>query len=39
MSPSPKIDIFARREREGWDAWGDEIDITNKLIAQGMLGI
>lgn len=27
MSPSPKIDMFARREIKGWDVWGDEIDI------------
>ena len=25
MSPSPRIDMFARRQRIGWDAWGDEV--------------
>jgi len=25
MSPAPRIDIFARRKREGWDVWGDEV--------------
>ena len=25
MSPNPKIDIFARKRREGWSAWGDEV--------------
>lgn len=25
MSPAPRIDIFARKHREGWDVWGDEI--------------
>ena len=25
MSPEPYIDIFARRKREGWDVWGDEV--------------
>ena len=26
MSPSPRIDIFARRQRLGWDVFGDEVD-------------
>jgi N6-adenosine-specific RNA methylase IME4 len=26
MSPSPRIDLFARKQRNGWDAWGDEIE-------------
>lgn len=25
MSPGPYIDIFSRKNRSGWDAWGDEI--------------
>ena len=25
MSPAPRIDIFARRERQGWDVWGNEV--------------
>jgi len=25
MSPGPYIDLFARRRRLGWDAWGDEV--------------
>jgi N6-adenosine-specific RNA methylase IME4 len=25
MSPAPRIDIFARKSRDGWDVWGDEI--------------
>lgn len=25
MSPGPRIDIFARRERKNWDVWGDEV--------------
>ena len=24
-SPSPRLELFARHRREGWDAWGDEI--------------
>ena len=26
MSPGPYADIFARRKREGWSVWGDEVD-------------
>ena len=25
ISPPPRIDIFARKMRDGWDCWGDEI--------------
>jgi N6-adenosine-specific RNA methylase IME4 len=25
VSPAPRIDMFARRERDGWDVWGDEV--------------
>ena len=25
MSPAPRIDIFARRQRQGWDVWGNEV--------------
>lgn len=24
-TPSPRIDIFARKKRDGWDVWGDEV--------------
>ncbi len=26
VSPGPRIDIFARKPRGGWDVWGDEVD-------------
>lgn len=26
MSPGPRADLFARKKREGWDVWGDEVD-------------
>ena len=26
MSPSPRIDVFARRQRLGWEVFGDEVD-------------
>lgn len=25
-SPGPYVELFARRHRPGWDAWGDQID-------------
>jgi len=25
VSYSPRIELFARRKREGWDVWGDEV--------------
>lgn len=25
ISPFPRIELFARVRREGWDAWGDEV--------------
>lgn len=25
ISPGPRCDLFARRPRAGWDAWGDEL--------------
>lgn len=24
MSPPPRLELFARRQRLGWDTWGDE---------------
>lgn len=25
----PKLELFARRPRPGWDCWGNEVEITN----------
>lgn len=25
-SPEPRLELFARKRREGWDAWGNEVD-------------
>lgn len=30
----PKIELFARRKREGWDSWGDEVECDVSLIVQ-----
>lgn len=33
---SPKIELFARHRREGWDAWGNELpNLTQKLLDVG----
>ena len=24
VSPGPRLELFARRARPGWDAWGDQ---------------
>jgi site-specific DNA-methyltransferase (adenine-specific) len=29
--PRPAIELFARQKREGWDAWGDKIEMNNIL--------
>lgn len=28
QSPAPRLELFARNRRDGWDAWGDQIDST-----------
>jgi N6-adenosine-specific RNA methylase IME4 len=25
VSPAPRLDMFARRQRSGWDVWGNEV--------------
>jgi len=29
-SPGPRIDIFSREKREGWEQFGDQVDFFNK---------
>ncbi len=26
VAPTPRIELFARTRRPGWDAWGNEVD-------------
>ncbi len=26
ISPGPRLELFARKKREGWDVWGDEVE-------------
>lgn len=26
--PGPRVELFARRRREGWDAWGNQVNAT-----------
>lgn len=32
MSPASRIDLFARKKREGWDVWGNEIESDIDLL-------
>jgi N6-adenosine-specific RNA methylase IME4 len=31
QSPGPYLEVFARRLRPGWDAWGNEVECTIQL--------
>ncbi|MCL4395264.1 MAG: MT-A70 family methyltransferase [Chloroflexi bacterium] len=31
-SPGPRLELFARQVRTGWDAWGDEVESALHLI-------
>ena len=35
ISPGPYLELFARRRRPGWDAWGNEID--SDLVIEGAI--
>ena len=30
VSPSPRLELFARARRDGWDAWGNEAPSLNE---------
>jgi N6-adenosine-specific RNA methylase IME4 len=30
-SPAPRLELFARQKREGWDCWGNEVESDIKL--------
>jgi len=32
VSPSPRIELFARQKTEGWDVWGNEVESDIKLL-------
>lgn len=32
MGDLPRIELFARQEVEGWDCWGNEVNINEKVI-------
>ena len=36
LASRPRVELFARRHRPGWDAWGDEV--PEVLVAQGTEG-
>lgn len=33
VSPGPRLELFARQKRHGWDAWGNEVKSDVKLVA------
>lgn len=33
VSPGPRLEMFARRSREGWDSWGDQAPASVDLSA------
>ena len=33
-SPEPRVELFARRHRLGWDVWGNESANTAELVSQ-----
>jgi len=33
ISPGPRLEIFARRRRPGWDVWGNEVESDIELRA------
>ena len=34
VSPGPYLELFARRQRLGWDRWGNEVDTTLPALAR-----
>jgi len=34
-SPKPRLELFARERREGWDAWGEEIPDSKQVTLNG----
>lgn len=30
---APRLELFARQRRDGWDAWGDQVDLFNNEAA------
>ena len=34
VSPDPRIELFARRRRMGWEAWGDEAPPESEARSQ-----
>ena len=39
VSPGPRLEMFARRRREGWSAWGNEVvsDVVIRTAQTGLL--
>jgi N6-adenosine-specific RNA methylase IME4 len=37
-SPGPRLDMFARRSRDGFDSWGNEVENGKLSTIEGMVG-
>ena len=37
VSPGPYLELFARRKREGWDVWGNEVE-SDESITKALTG-
>ena len=35
VSPGPRLEMFSRSRRDGWDAWGNEVDKFTPIEAKG----
>jgi site-specific DNA-methyltransferase (adenine-specific) len=33
-SPAPRLELFARNKRDGWDVWGNEVDSDIEICSQ-----
>lgn len=34
LSPGPRLEMFARSRRLGWDAWGNEVDSNVSIVSE-----
>lgn len=37
VSPSPYLEMFARKKREGWDVWGNEVESDIELKSKEVI--
>jgi N6-adenosine-specific RNA methylase IME4 len=37
LSPGPRLEMFARHPRDGWDVWGNEVESAPAALHQGAM--